>query len=97
MDVMETSWIPFYEKCITWGETWKETRNGDVEWPPDVKVFDDKMYFEERLCIPIDLQKPWIRLHHSQLAHVGADRLLTYFSTGVKVANLLEPANSRQV
>ncbi len=39
-----------------------------------MKVFSDRIFFEERLCTPTDLQEKIILEHHIFLAHIGGQK-----------------------
>ena len=64
-----------YKKCPIYAGIWQKTHTPNAEWPKGIKVFGDRMYFDDRLCIPLSLQKAWIREHHAFLGHVGPERL----------------------
>jgi len=57
-DLMEDNWDRFYRECPNWCDTWEATQKpkGWI-WPVCVKVFEGRMYLNEKLCIPGPLQK----------------------------------------
>ena len=73
--VEEVDWTPFYESCPIFSTFWRETHDPDQIWPEKVKLFKNRLFFEEKLCVPMDLQKPYIRLYHDKLGHIGTERL----------------------
>ena len=73
--VEEEGWGKFYETCPVWGSYWVDTHNPTRQWPVGVKLFKEKLYFSEMLCIPTAIQQPYIRLCHDKMAHVGTGRL----------------------
>ena len=73
--VEEMSWAPFYLNCPTFGQFWKDTHDPGAIWPEKIKIFSDRMYHEEKLCSPTLIQKPFLRLGHDKMGHVGAVRL----------------------
>ena len=74
-DIWALDWGREYMNCPRWGEVFKATLEPQGTWPGKVKLFKDKMYLEERLCVPSSLTKSLIRDHHSFLGHVGFERL----------------------
>ena len=68
-------WSWWYEHCPTWGDAWGLTRAGNV-WPEGVRIVDDRMYQDEKLCVPSGLTAVVLREHHNAVGHVGGDRLI---------------------
>jgi hypothetical protein len=71
--VWEQDWGKAYSGCPTWGTKWKETRNISG-WPKDFKVFGNRMFFLERLCVPLQFQPSVVQENHEFLGHVGPDK-----------------------
>ena len=67
--------IGVWSTKIVHGEIFGARQDPSLEWPTCVKLFKDKMYLEERLCVPMGLQNKLVRDHHSFLGHVGFHRL----------------------
>ena len=76
VDDFNESWVIHYEACPTFGEPWKLTQGSADRWPAGYKVFRQKLYYCERLCVPQGLVKRVLTGHHINNAHVGVDRLL---------------------
>ena len=55
------SWEKFYNVCPLWGYLFRETQDPDAEWPRGLRWEMGRLFFRERLCIPMCLQKPFIR------------------------------------
>ena len=72
---LQTGWKDFYEECPYWSDYWVATQDASMEWPKAIKVFDGRMFWEEKLCVPMGLQKLWIRENHAALGHVGPTKL----------------------
>ena len=70
----EIEWGKYYEKCPTWSNKWGLTHNTQP-WPEGVQILQGKMYFLDKLCVPTELQAPYIRLYHDVMGHVGVERL----------------------
>ena len=53
--IMDKSWKEEYEHCKTGGDIWKNVLEGEDKWPTGVKLFQGKMYRDEKLCVPNNL------------------------------------------
>ena len=73
--VDELDWGAFYLQCPSFGHFWVDTHDPTKDWPVGIKVISNRVYFEEKLCVPFILQNPYIRKYHDHLGHVGATRL----------------------
>ena len=73
--IMDQDWSSEYEGCPTFSGPWGAVRRGEGEWPAGHKVFRDKIYYHERLCVPEPLVREVLRAHHEWAAHVGVERL----------------------
>ena len=69
------SWERLYNSCPLWGYLFHETQDPDTEWPRGVRWVMGRLFFWEKLCIPLCLQKPFIQKTHACLGHVGGKRL----------------------
>ena len=85
--VEDADWGPYYKVCPTFGKFWDDTQDASKVCPEKIKVFGCRMYQEESLCVPTPIQKPFIRLTHDKLGHVGAARLLQGLTRGCKWAD----------
>jgi len=74
--IMDEDWSGDYECCPFFAEPWMLTTNGEIDWPREYQVYNGKMYYQERLCIPTGLVYEVLRIHHEWVGHVGNDRLL---------------------
>ena len=72
---MDPVWTDEYLACPIWGVVWAQAHTTGAPWPPHIQLHREKMYFEDRLCIPCRLSGLVIRAHHASVGHVGADRL----------------------
>ena len=52
--VWEKDWGREYAKCPMWNVAWSDAQQGD--WPAGFHIFKDRMYFDEKLCVPFSLQ-----------------------------------------
>ena len=73
--VWEDNWDEAYFTCPKWKETYTLLHGEKVSWPEGFKIFGDEIYFEERLCIPLSLQKHVIVDHHKSVGHFSGDKL----------------------
>ena len=85
--VWERNWGKAYERCTVWKDIWGATQDIGKKWPSKVKVFRDRMYKEERLCIPTDFQRDVIVEQHAFLGHVGTEKLWDHMGTIYEWAN----------
>ena len=58
-----------------WGYLFRETQDPDAEWPRGLRWEMGRLFFRERLCIPLCLQKPFIWKTRVCLGHVRGKRL----------------------
>ena len=65
----------FYNTCPLWGYPFWETRDPDAEWPRGLRWEMGRLFFQEKLCVRLCLQKPFIRKTHWCLGHVRRKRL----------------------
>lgn len=72
--IWEENWEGHYQDCPVWCEKFEAALGFVNDWPTGIKKFGDKMYFEEKLCVPTSLQNWLIREHHSFQGHVGFTR-----------------------
>jgi hypothetical protein len=69
----ESDWGEAYPNCPTWGPYWEATKQL-TGWPRGIKVFGHHMFFEEKLCVPLQFQPFIIQENHEFLGHVGPDK-----------------------
>ena len=69
------SWENFYNVCPLWSYLLRETQDPDAEWPRGLRWEMGRLFFLERLCITLCLQKPFVRKTRACLGHVGGKRL----------------------
>ncbi len=73
--IPDVNWTARYTACPKWGAVLKLIQDPAASWPVDVKYLRGRILYQERICIPLSMQRGWIRLHHSEMAHVGPKRL----------------------
>ena len=73
------NWREAYAKCAWWQDMYMATQNtGDEsssDWPKGFQMGNEQLFYEGKLCVPLEFQGAFIRLWHAQTGHVGADRL----------------------
>ena len=72
------NWAQQYEACTVWGSTWKLLQDHNAQWPDYFRLsgpVHPYMLYQERICVPIQAQRAFIRYHHDSMAHVGFSRL----------------------
>jgi len=72
--VWESNWGLEYSKCPTWKNFWDQVQS-HTNWPHGFKVFKGRLYYQERLCVPLGFQDHVIRENHEFLGHVGPERV----------------------
>lgn len=82
------NWARDYEICPRWGNTWKDFQSGG--WQTGFQVFKDRMFFEDRLCVPLSLQNWVVKDCHEFLGHVGSDKLWAHIEYRYSWANKSE-------
>jgi len=74
--VMDADWGGAYAASATWGADWSLVNDPGPDWPQGIKVFGDKMYKNEKLCVPEDFVSPVVREHHDATGHAVGKRLM---------------------
>ena len=84
VSVDNVSWEEAYKKCSGWSSVWKQVQDSqsdrNVPWPSGIQVHDGRLYKDQKLLVPISLQKSFIKQHHEFLGHVGFERLWSHIS-----------------
>ena len=75
ISIWESNWLKFYKECPTWSDVYKIILSSSSNWEPGYKLYDDKLYFQEMLCIPFSLQRKLINSEHDFVLHVGHEKL----------------------
>ena len=78
--ILDRDWSDCYEKCSAFGERWRDVRASEPEWPEGYKIFRNKLYLVEKLCVPEALVVPVVRAHHEWLGHMGLERAILEIS-----------------
>ena len=68
-------WESAYHDSLWWGKKWQATQVPNEKWPEDVRIFQDKMLWDGRICIPENLVEEVIREQHVYMGHIGIQRL----------------------
>ena len=70
--VLDEDWDDAYYASERWAEEWVVTQDPDrPEWPLGIKIYEHKMYWYEKLCVPESVTGRVIRAHHAEIGHVG--------------------------
>ena len=70
-----TNWTTFYENCQIWKSVWEQAHTPSKPWPKGIKIFQDRMFFEEKLCVPVMVQEKIVMEHHIFLGHLSGKKL----------------------
>ena len=84
------NWAQQYEACPVWGSTWKLLSDPDAQWPDYFRLsgpVHPYMLCHEKICIPLQAQRAFIRYHHDTMAHVGFVRLWKHMQTKLEWAD----------
>ena len=73
LPLWERVWGIEYEKCPRWSSQLFEIRDGP--WPAEFQVFNDRLYYKDKLCVPTCLLDFLIRDQNEFLGHVGGFKL----------------------
>ena len=74
--VLDEDWTNLYENCPVYKLIWNEIHEDPDDWPPGVKLFNGKMYREEKLCIPTGLALRIVGAQHIFGGHMGVEKLV---------------------
>ena len=75
--VMDADWATAYANSACWAADWQLVNAPGPDWPKGVKVFGNKMFLEEKLCVPEDFVPRVVREHHEAVGHVVGKRFLS--------------------
>jgi hypothetical protein len=87
-DVANWDCVAEYKKCPGFGMIWHACHTPELQWPRAIKIFGNRMYNQEKLCVPWGLQRAYIRDYHAFLGHVGPDRLWYHFEPTTDFASM---------
>ena len=75
ISIFESNWSKFYKECPTFSDIYKIILSSSSNWELGYKLYDDRLYFQEMLCIPFSLQRKLINSEHDFVLHVGHEKL----------------------
>ena len=73
--IFDLEWDAWYKKCPKWKTAFEKIQN-EEDWPEGYQYLDGKLYFENKLCIPLGMTRDVVRAHHKAVGHVGGTRLI---------------------
>ena len=98
---MDRDWNEAYMHSATWSKVWLRVRSFDAgDWPAGYKVYDNKLYWEEALCVPEGIVEDLVVEYHRVTGHIGRDRLLRelnrkfYFPEGIQLDKMVRRIKS---
>ena len=75
----DQNWKSSYEKCSKWKQVWNEIQatqtNRSKPWPVGFQVHGGKLYKDQKLVVPSELQQKMVHEHHKFLGHCGFERM----------------------
>ena len=96
INVLDEDWSQDYEGSACWVATWRATQNPEGTWPPGIKVWQNKMYWAERLCVPEGVCAQVVTAFHQYWGHIGIDKMISEilrrceFPTGISVGDTVK-------
>jgi transposase InsO family protein len=84
--VLDEDWDTHYAQCPRWSKTWLATQN-DEDWPENIRIHNDRMFWQERRCLPMALPILWVREMHESKGHVGGERIWEQLRTQIAWAD----------
>jgi hypothetical protein len=78
--VIDEDWGAAYRASPFWAADWELVNTPGPEWPKGMKIFGDKMYRDEKLCVPESFVHRVVREHHEATGHVVGKKFLTELS-----------------
>ena len=86
--ILQTNWASHYESDEYFGDVWRQAHDPDVrEWPKGIQIYHDKMYLNQRLCVPADIADIVMAAHHLVSGHCGTNKLMKSLSTRYEFAS----------
>lgn len=73
---MEADWGAAYAESPGWGADWSLANAPGPDWPKGIKIFGDKMYRDEKLCVPENFVARVVREHHEAAGHAVGKRFV---------------------
>ena len=74
--VLDEDWSNVYENCPIFSQIWNEIHGDPEIWPQGIKLFNGKIYREEKLCIPTGLAMRIVGVQHIFGGHLGVEKLV---------------------
>ena len=74
--VLDEDWSNTYENCPIFSQIWNEIHGDPEIWPQGIKLFNGKIYREEKLCIPTGLAMRIVGAQHIFGGHLGVEKLV---------------------
>ena len=91
--IAEMDWAAELGKCPEWGLKLKQLNDPKGKWLDHYKIVGQHLYFREKMCIPLQAQRGFIRASHDAVAHVGFLRLWKHIGSRYEWAN---PVDARK-
>ena len=63
--ILEVDWEDAYGDSAKWTDWWETVHQPQGDWPPKVKIYRGKMYYEEKLCVPEKLANRVLKAYHT--------------------------------
>ena len=76
LSILDEDWSSFYEACPHFGHLWRHIKDETEPWPENVKIFNGKIYQNEKLCVPKGLAAQVLGAQHIFGGHMGIEKLV---------------------
>ena len=76
-DLLQQNWANYYADSPYWQEIWDQVHNpgeGD-DWPIDTQLQGEKLYIDQKLCVPECVTERLILAQHILMGHCGIKKL----------------------
>ena len=74
--MFDVSWADAYETSPHWSGWWEDTHQDGADWPAEVKLYQNRLYHRELLCVPERYAGMVVQALHRLVGHIGYERLL---------------------
>ena len=74
-DGLGQDWRAAYERCPTWGSSWKAIQDEEDAWPQGFQLVRGKLFLDGRICIPAEFTGQVVMAQHEYGGHLGGERL----------------------
>ena len=74
--VLDISWATDYENSLSFSGIWKATQDPTSPWPARIQLHGNKLYLNNKLCVPENLLHRVLWSFHISSGHMGITKFL---------------------